>query len=966
MIQKNKYFFLFSLFLGMGLFAQFSGEQETTVIRINTTDYDGSQIDGLNIEPFLLETLTFDSSVYLPQDEFLYLVDVHEQEIVTIDKLKKAIEYLRAKKAFQEIIISIEPGVVGTHLHFSLKGLWIFSKLRIKGILQDKETVARYYLIQPGEPFDAQKHKHSLQQIKESIKSDGFFDASVRATLYYDYDTRTILVTIILEKNKRFHVGEVNLTLKTQHNETIAQTIKKELLSRFLNPLEKKVYNKQQITKVAREAKNYLMLCGYLNVSIKLNEELDFHQQAVNLHWNVDIHYKKQCTFLGNYFFTQQELLGRILAFGRSAWLVPATILSEEIQQAYHDAGFWNVQINTTEKNNEYCFVIKENKRVVIKEVEIRNTHFAQEAPLVKQCFSKIRNSFFDATVIKESLSSLIEWYQAHGFLSATILGVSYEDMPTKNEYRLIVAINEGEQSLITRVAIPLFPALEKKGPFLKIIKAKKEVPFTFDLLNEQKQWLSNHFHKKGYLYAEVEPVLQIDNLHNVYIQWNINTGEKIHFGKTIITGSSTFPRDIIFQQLAYKQGDVWNQELIKQSFIRLNELQIFSSIQLRPLSDQKQAAERTLILQLQKDDPFEIRLRGGLELQHIREFHTFNGITYKVGGTFIIKNPFNRGDRMRFDADVTKSHYELVGQYRLPYFFNTPIGTLLQGYSIKHDQPGFVGSTNKLYQALQHGFLLGLLKKTNQLDCSINVGFEWMQTNVPDECKIQARCLAHAIDFKPELFERTVPYVFIEPTLFYERVDNKLYPRHGSISLLSAKGMFPIGGSAHTSYFVKLLVEQAFFVPFYQSVFALRVRFGHIFFKTFDTIMPTERFYLGGSRSLRSYNTDLAPPLGCFVDNDCDEQLVPRGGKSMINTNIEIRFPIFKQLDGVFFQDVGTLSSDNFASFNSKDLLAGTGFGLRIHTPVGPLRFDIGFKWRKIYEDEPRYAWTLTFGQAF
>jgi len=62
----------------------------------------------------------------------------------------------------------------------------------------------------------------------------------------------------------------------------------------------------------------------------------------------------------------------------------------------------------------------------------------------------------------------------------------------------------------------------------------------------------------------------------------------------------------------------------------------------------------------------------------------------------------------------------------------------------------------------------------------------------------------------------------------------------------------------------------------------------------------------------------------------------------------------------------LGALSGTMFANFKPQDILASTGFGVRIFTPLGPLRFDIGWKWRKQIPSERSFAWFLTFGQAF
>jgi len=177
---------------------------------------------------------------------------------------------------------------------------------------------------------------------------------------------------------------------------------------------------------------------------------------------------------------------------------------------------------------------------------------------------------------------------------------------------------------------------------------------------------------------------------------------------------------------------------------------------------------------------------------------------------------------------------------------------------------------------------------------------------------------------------------------------------------------MIPFQKKYKDTFFLKLLFEQSFFVPIKSIVAAFRLRFGHIFYRELSSIMPSERFYLGGSHSLRGYEADLAPPLGIFVDEETKEHIVPRGGRSMCNANIELRFPVFKKMGGVIFQDFGILSSDIFADFKPHNILAATGFGGRFFTPLGPLRFDIGWKWRRETSVERSYAWFLTFGQAF
>ena len=85
-----------------------------------------------------------------------------------------------------------------------------------------------------------------------------------------------------------------------------------------------------------------------------------------------------------------------------------------------------------------------------------------------------------------------------------------------------------------------------------------------------------------------------------------------------------------------------------------------------------------------------------------------------------------------------------------------------------------------------------------------------------------------------------------------------------------------------------------------------------------------------------------------------------------MVNACFEARIPIYAGLKGVIFQDFGALSHTRFADLKAQGVLAGTGFGLLYNTPMGPLRFDIGWKWKCPEPFNRSYAWFLSLGQIF
>lgn len=102
------------------------------------------------------------------------------------------------------------------------------------------------------------------------------------------------------------------------------------------------------------------------------------------------------------------------------------------------------------------------------------------------------------------------------------------------------------------------------------------------------------------------------------------------------------------------------------------------------------------------------------------------------------------------------------------------------------------------------------------------------------------------------------------------------------------------------------------------EHVIALRVTGGYA-----DGKMPESgRFAVGGSDTLRGYE---------------DSQFK---GDKMLAASVEYRFPIVNKVQGVVFSDLGNAWEGEGYKLN--DLKSSVGVGVRVSTPIGPIRLDV------------------------
>lgn len=120
------------------------------------------------------------------------------------------------------------------------------------------------------------------------------------------------------------------------------------------------------------------------------------------------------------------------------------------------------------------------------------------------------------------------------------------------------------------------------------------------------------------------------------------------------------------------------------------------------------------------------------------------------------------------------------------------------------------------------------------------------------------------------------------------------------------------------------------------------------------------ERFFAGGSNSFRGVEFDELGPKD-------PNSLKPVGGKALLLFNFELNFPLissFKSLSGVAFYDAGNVF-ERRKQVSLYSIQNAVGLGLRYRTPLGPVRFEIGWN-LNAPEGEKDVLAFITIGNIF
>ncbi|MCX5715618.1 MAG: outer membrane protein assembly factor BamA [Candidatus Omnitrophica bacterium] len=625
----------------------------------------------------------------------------------------------------------------------------------------------------------------------------------------------------------------------------------------------------------------------------------------------------------------------------------------EQIKTVYQKRGYqrveasYKIDVDKDKNTAAITITIDEKTRVKIHRLNFSGNRNIASKKLAKaistRADSLFTSGYFKEDTFQTDLEKIKGLYENAGFLDAKVdHKIEYDKAGRWMDITII--IEEGKKYLIGDIAINgnvVFPVREVRSK-LKMVSTK---PFSSMGLRQDTAEIQQFYYQKGYMKAQVDGTSAFDpQTGKVNITYTITENEVIYIDKINVKGNSKTKDIVIRRELRSYPGEKFDGDKLRRSKERLYNLGFFEEVVFDTAPGSAPNKE-DLDVTVKETKTGEFAFGGGFS--SVEQLIGFVSVTQKNFDLFNFPTFTGDGQRLKLTGEfgTIRENYEL--SWTEPWIFDMP---LLFGFDLYKQ-------IRSRREGLGYGFdedrTGGDIRFGKEITEYLRADLMYTLENV----KIGGVDSGASADLRAEEGKNRLSKLAF--ALTQDNRDNAYNPKTGYLAATNteyASGF--LGGSKD---FVKETVSTSFYFPFFDvTVLELSGRVGAADALAGKRNIPIyERFYVGGTNSIRGYRERRIGPK----DPDSGD---PVGGEGLMLGNVEYTFPMYeKVLKGAIFYDIGNVVQRwNQLSFNG--LKSGTGAGIRVKTPIGPIKLDYGIPLSNVEGEKKKGRFHFTLTQGF
>ena len=525
--------------------------------------------------------------------------------------------------------------------------------------------------------------------------------------------------------------------------------------------------------------------------------------------------------------------------------------------------------------------------------------------------------------VVEESRLALLDLYARSGFPEARVEAAVEGD---GGERAVVFRVKEGQRRTIGVLTFPgttVFGTDELRA----LSKLAEGQPYRPGGDAEAAEALKRAYARRGFDEAVVTPRPGAPDAEGrVPLAFEVVEGKTYRLGEIEVRGNTKTREKRILSLGDESPGRPLDSGQLGEHQARLSRLGVFDTVSITsapvPGSD---PPEKSVLV--------EVVDRSTRYVEYGLDLNTQRGL--ELAGTL--------GERNLFGYAVNGSLSALVGKER-------------QSFTLNVSQPALFGT--RLYNGVKVTYTYDKTYDTFSLQTiGAESGFSWEFDPKRILTVVYRIERQTPVDIVPGVEGEPVPAEArigsITPTLSLDGRDDPFLTTTGKYLLFRDKASREwLGGD---SDFDRVELDGRRFYDLGQTItLATAARVGYAQAHGPSELPVGERFYVGGASTHRGFKEKQLGPKG-----DDGGSL---GGTSYLIGNVELRAPLFGAFEGGVFLDVGNAWDGRI---DVTDLRWAAGLGLRLRTPIGPLRVDAGFLLDR-QEGESGTVFHFALGHAF
>lgn len=634
----------------------------------------------------------------------------------------------------------------------------------------------------------------------------------------------------------------------------------------------------------------------------------------------------------------------------------------QEMKRQYLGRGKYAAEIVTTitplERNRVGInFTVTEGEFAKIRQISVVGNEDFREKELVNLFQQRTpgwltwytKNDQYSRQKLSADLETLRSFYLDRGYLDFNVESTQVSITPDKRDIYITINISEGEQYTVTGVSFAGDLVLPEED-YLGLVAIRPGDTFSREKLTQTTDAVVELLGREGYAFANVNAAPEIDQeKREVNFTIFVDPGRKVYVRRINIGGNQRSRDEVIRREMTQMEGGWYDTALINRSRTRIERLGFFEDVTI-----QTPAVPGTTD---QVDVNVDVKERPTGSLSLGAGFSSSESII--LSGSITQDNLFGSGKSLGLGINTSRSSRTLSLSFTDPYYTVDGVSLGYDAYFRTFD-PSRTTSiaryrTESAGLGLRVGYPIGE-------DDRINFGLAVDRTEIttyPNSPELYLDfCRQFGCSNSSGVGKVTVNSLIGTVGWQRDNRDSFLYPRSGNFQRVFLETALPPGKLRYN----KLNYQYQQWLPIRRSeALMLNVDVGWAKGYGSNPVPFYKNFYVGGIGSVRGFEQSSIGPR--TRDDD------PIGGTRMLVTNAEYYFPLpgagqDRSFRASVFVDAGYAWGEN-EDLRFSDMRYSTGLAFSWSSPLGPLKFSLGFPLKKGPEDEVQ-RFQFQFGSVF